>query len=612
MSRTCSPVSVPVATISTPLYPALTAGKSGYVASVPSQADSTYTWSITNGAIASGQGTNSIVFWPMAPGTLVLEAKVENAASTMAVADKSIQVVPPPIVQFMGLPSQITGSRTYEVRVPPQPDSTYAWQVSAGSIVSGQGTPTLQFEAPHSGPMFVRCQVMNLARDYEIKDLHLTVIAPPDVNITAPAKILKGEQNVVASVPVQAFSTYAWTISGGTLTSPANGRQITFTADDDDVVSLAVVVLNSLGYADSGMKEVPVAWGYSTAVGDLISARNHARAATLQDGRVLVAGGRAGSTLRTAEIFSPQTGSFTAAASMADERSEHTMTVLPDGRVLVAGGRASPGGTAYASAEIFDPSTGSWSPAPAMGEARFSHSAILLADGRVLVAGGQTIGGGLLDSAEIFDPATGSWSSAGRMSQRLMEHEAVLMADGRVFVAGNEMGNPDRSAHIFDPSTGTWLTAASGAYLPWFTTPVSLPNGRVLLAGGTDFPAPTFQALTLDSSRIYIPTSNTFIPAAPMNTPRAGHMSYVLPSGWVVLAGGYQVVGPISGVDYVASQAVELYDPVTDTYRVAEDLLVPRLDAASAVLPDGRLLVIGGTSAAGAVLQSAEIYSAAL
>lgn len=110
---------------------------------------------------------------------------------------------------------------------------------------------------------------------------------------------------------------------------------------------------------------------------------------------MLLAGGEdtAGNTTATAELYDPSSGRFQPTASMSVQRESHTATLLRDGRVLIVGGqrglnRCCPNFEALRTAEIYDPGTGTFSATGSMNEARVYHTATLLADGRVLITGG--------------------------------------------------------------------------------------------------------------------------------------------------------------------------------------------------------------------------------
>ncbi len=84
---------------------------------------------------------------------------------------------------------------------------------------------------------------------------------------------------------------------------------------------------------------------------------------------------------------------------MVTAREGHTATLLPSGKVLVAGGWF-PLGTSLRSAELYNPATGTWTLIRSMRGARAFHTATLLLSGKVLVAAG--VNGAALTSAELY------------------------------------------------------------------------------------------------------------------------------------------------------------------------------------------------------------------
>jgi hypothetical protein len=99
-------------------------------------------------------------------------------------------------------------------------------------------------------------------------------------------------------------------------------------------------------------------------------------------------------------------------APMSFPRSYENLTLLPDGNVLVTGGGTQSDGVDLAKAvlpaEIWNPDTETWTTVASLQNGRLYHStAILLRDGRVLMAGGGAYpAGGATDqkNAEIYSP----------------------------------------------------------------------------------------------------------------------------------------------------------------------------------------------------------------
>ena len=201
--------------------------------------------------------------------------------------------------------------------------------------------------------------------------------------------------------------------------------------------------------------------------GDMTVARNRPVVVTLQDGRVLIAGGQskqAYGSLASAEIYDPATGRFTATGSMTTTRAVGVGTLLQDGRVLIFGGDDDMMGVQYA--DLYDPSTGTFSKTGPEVIDRFSHTATLLADGRVLIAGGYAGPGGVasldmsifamtesryLSAAELYDPIRGTFTRIGNMTTTRVDFTATRLLDGRVLIAGGDLRDPRDRAELYVP-----------------------------------------------------------------------------------------------------------------------------------------------------------------
>ncbi|HEX3294647.1 MAG TPA: kelch repeat-containing protein [Solirubrobacterales bacterium] len=303
-------------------------------------------------------------------------------------------------------------------------------------------------------------------------------------------------------------------------------------------------------------------------------------------------------------------GSFGATGAMGTARYGAAAAPLPDGRVLVAGGYNDEGGGHYlASAEAFNPSTNAFSSTGigAMSTARRGAVAAPLPDGRVLVAGGSYDDGTehSLASAEVFNPATGAFTPVSSMTVARVRAAAAPLPDGRVLVAGGNNGSTRLlSAEVFTPSTGAFTPVNDMTADRAREAAAPLPDGRVLVAGG----AAGANGAALQSAEVFNPATKSFSSAGigAMGTARRAPAAAPLPDGRVLVAGGSN--GDF-GEHYLSS--AEVFNPSTNSFSSVGigAMGTARTGAVAAPLPDGRVLLAGGFDGS-TRFSSAEIFAA--
>lgn len=295
----------------------------------------------------------------------------------------------------------------------------------------------------------------------------------------------------------------------------------------------------------------------------------------------------------------PDAGIWTTTGSLATARAFHTATLLPNGKVLVAGGMRVDGGvsTVLDSAELYDPTSGTWSATGSLGTPREQHTATLLRSGKVLVAGGDASG----TTAELYDPVTGTWGPTGSLAAGHTGHTATLLPDGRVLVVGGTDYDVAHAAELYDPASGTWSDAARPNWSRNGHSATLLRDGRVLVAGGIGAPYDADIELPAPiNAELYDPTSDawTIVGAA---ISADGNASALLQDGTFLLAGydRRRCSGPLHTAGeweacWRSHYAANAYDPATATWSFFGAMLAIRCCHTATLLPDGRVLVVGG------------------
>jgi Galactose oxidase, central domain len=244
-----------------------------------------------------------------------------------------------------------------------------------------------------------------------------------------------------------------------------------------------------------------------------------------------------------------------------------------------------------------------WTTVGSMATARVGHTATLLPSGKVLVAGSGA-------TAELYDPATGTWSPTGKMTTVRSGHTATLLPSGKVLVAGGRgvgggpvWNNPLgflATAELYDPEAGTWTSTGSMTTRHLNHTATLLPSGKVLVAGGYNrnyVRGYDFTYWTTSVAELYDPEAGTWSATGSMSNARGSHTATLLTSGKVLVAAGYSTFPYGSLLD-----TAELYDATVGTWIGAGSIIPMRAGSPASsraylnatLVASGKVLFTGG------------------
>ncbi|MGA8598003.1 MAG: Ig-like domain repeat protein [Bryobacteraceae bacterium] len=130
-------------------------------------------------------------------------------------------------------------------------------------------------------------------------------------------------------------------------------------------------------------------------------------------------------------------------------------------------------------------------------------------------------------------------------------------------------------------------------------TPKASHIAGILLFGGLGVGA--------TSAEFYDLASQTVVPVTPSVTRQYDHTATLLNTGNILIAGGMTEISPSREV----TAAAELYQPASFSFAPTRSLATARAGHTATLLPDGKVLIVGGVDANGSSLSSAELYDPA-
>ena len=285
-------------------------------------------------------------------------------------------------------------------------------------------------------------------------------------------------------------------------------------------------------------------------------------------------------------IWDPVSNTFTTTAASGYALFCSGHTTLADGHVLLAGGHVADY-VGYTHAVIYDPTKDVFTSLPDMNAARWYPTATTLPNGDVLVVSGDINSNTNVNPMpQVFQFSTQAWRNLTSAQLALPLYPNMLVApNGKVFNAG-----PSRQTRYLDTSgAGAWSNVAVLNFTGFrdYGPALMYDAGKVAAIGGADPPTATAEVIDLNA------TAPVWKYTGSMKYPRRQHNAVILPDGKVLIVGGSSA----SGFDTSTSPVLpaEMWDPDTGQFTVMASIATYRgYHSTALLLPDGRVLSAGG------------------
>eukprot|EP00964_Phaeocystis_antarctica_P038380 scaffold21958_cov66-Phaeocystis_antarctica.AAC.1 len=267
-------------------------------------------------------------------------------------------------------------------------------------------------------------------------------------------------------------------------------------------------------------------------------------------------------------------------------------------RIYLVGGALQDGGAA-STVRAYDPALDSWCEVASMVTARCRHGVVALG-GKLYVMGGSDDERTAIDEAEVYDPKADGWQPLPSMPTA-RRYLAAVAVGGKVYAIGGDdnVGDACDVVEAYDPLSGAWTRVASLPVARSFHTATVIDGKIYVLGGYTD--DDQVGCVATDRVDVYDPVADSWQQLAAMPTARSSLAAAVV-DGKIYVSGGFTASGH-------TSDAFEAYDPVTNRWTTLAGLSQARAFHTSAAF-NGKLCVFGGYSVDGRI-DLVEIYSPA-
>ncbi len=278
-------------------------------------------------------------------------------------------------------------------------------------------------------------------------------------------------------------------------------------------------------------------------------------------------------------------------------------TFLADGRLLVAGGHNEALGDNHGLRQASTFNGAGWQALAPMAFMRWYPTLVTLENGDVVALSGNQAPGQVATIPERFNGSTWTQLTGANLSIPLYPRAFVEPKNGHVFVAG------EGTVRVLNPGgVGTWALGPQKIVGGRSYGSAVMLDSRVLYAGGGGGACPGIVERSAEIIDLAAPAP-AWAATGSMAIARRQTNLTILPDGSVLVTGGSSQCGftTESGAVFTA----ELWHPVTGQWTTLASAGVVRVyHSTTALLPDGRVLSTGSGDGGGVTQQfTHEIFS---
>ncbi|HKR05297.1 MAG TPA: galactose oxidase-like domain-containing protein [Bacteroidia bacterium] len=293
--------------------------------------------------------------------------------------------------------------------------------------------------------------------------------------------------------------------------------------------------------------------------------------------------------------FDPSINNTLSAPSSSSVQGCVGPVLREDGKLWFIGGALVPTyGPGSRKVKYFDPVINVWQFQPDMLDYRWYPSVIKLASNKILIAGGGNLNNPVrTNTSEIYNPTSGTSVFTDTIAIGNEVSPIILLYNGKVLMT-------HRPPQLFNPANNQWNLA--GAFVQSPRTPngdhadhelVLMPNGEAIAIGYKSFTAGVYGTFV----ERYNPTTDSWSLGTSILPIRSRAKTVLLPDKKILTIGGFKEnpSDTTSTNSYGYMNLCDMYNPASDSWRRLARLNYRREYHCNTILiPDGRVIAVGG------------------